>query len=372
MESTGRFRLSAAAAIAIVVVSLLFSLRELTVFAARDAQSFIHGDWLINLAAGQIRRGPLGSAILDLSSAADISPILLIAGTQIVLTSGLCIGTLLLLRRQSTPNAYLFLISPGIVFVLWVADPASMGRKELFGLFSILLLCLPGGGWIRLLLSGVVLATGAIGHMVNVLLLPAWFLSATMFFNLREGRLAFPIVAVTSGIVGLAGIYAVTFRNIPDATPICARVLDALPDQAQVCNGAINALAAPENGIGRVREALDQAAYPWLLPFAYALAVAPLVRAWTSLEAPNTTGFRILAALAPIFPLYLVGLDWGRWLAIQVTIAALFMLGLGARRLLREHVAISLPEQIFWILSALLWSPIHMIGVQVPGFFAPF
>jgi hypothetical protein len=148
--------------------------------------------------------------------------------------------------------------------------------------------------------------------------------------------------------------------RLTDAGPLCAALTQRGLSAEALCGGAIAWLVDPQNGSAKVWLAMQRNWTVWLHPLAWALAAAPLWRVWRSHRpAQPRSGLLILLAVAPICLLYPVGLDWGRWFAVQITVAAVIMLGLAQRGALAERARIKPAERALWLLSAVSWGFLH-------------
>ncbi|MGD9918700.1 MAG: hypothetical protein AB7U46_11815 [Paenirhodobacter sp.] len=342
-------------ALLLILAGLWIQLRTLARARAMGGEMWLQGDWLINLAAGPIRRGPMGSAFLWLSDRLGLAPLDAVVIVQAVLSLALFGGTALLLRRQNSPASVLAVVSAGFFPLLWGVDPISGLRKELFGLLALLLLVWPATGPRRsglIALSALLLAIGAVGHEALVLFFPAWLIA---LFLLR-GDTPITVLVLSALLLGLAllgaGGYALMHARLGDASPLCTAIRQRGPVSEHFCAGAIGWLADPENGPAKVRAALARNPALWSLPLAALAAIAPLARLWWLCGPRDRRGWALIAAGLPFTLLYPIGLDWGRWLALQVSVASLLWLGLGARGALRTR-GLSAREFVLWLALAL-------------------
>ncbi|MCA0272578.1 MAG: hypothetical protein LCH69_11005 [Proteobacteria bacterium] len=353
-----------------MLLALALQLSVLLATAGAGGHDWIHGDWLINLAGGPIRRGALGSTILALSDVTGLSPLDIVMAMQVALASAFFLGIAFLLFAQTSSGMSLAVMSPGIFALVWTLAPMAAGRKELFGLVALLLLALPGGRSGRMILSALLLALGGIGHEVNLLLFPAWV--AFLFLFPRPVSVAGQrvIIVALGGVVAWAAAYALIHARLASSDAICAALTDRGLDGSRLCSGAIAWLSEPANGMASVGEALAKVRNPGLLPIYWLCCALPLLRLWLVSKPPRLALMVLAVGIGPIFLLYPVALDWGRWVAIQTTVAGLILLGLGARGRVQPVRPISLPERILWLANTLAWTPLHVIGVAFGGLFA--
>lgn len=335
-----------------------------------DGHPWLQGDWLISLAAGPIRRGWFGEILLRTSDTLGLSPLSLVVALQAILLVAIFIGFARLLHLQRDSTMMLVMFTPGIFAILWTIDPISSLRKEMIGLAVLIWLALPGGNTGRLALSGAIMLVGGLAHEIMILLLPAWLIFLWLFQPQTLRRpLGITVVILVISLASAEAIYALRHASLADSTPICDALTQRGLSGPVLCSGAIKWLSDPTNGSAKVWQALHRSWTAWILPLAWCLAAAPLWRIWkTSTSRRPWTGGLILIAVAPILLLYPVGLDWGRWFSVQITVAATMMLGLALRGDLSISHQISAREKTFWLCSSLLWGLRHDPIVTLHGF----
>ncbi len=359
-------------AAALVAAGLFRQIFILTAAHSVGGNAWMQGDWLINLAGGPVRRGLFGTAILGLADATGLSALDLVVAIQVGLSVLLFGGVILLLLKQPGPDMVLAVLSPGIFFIAWVIDPASTGRKELFGLLSLLMIAFPGGGAWRIGISAALIVIGAIGHEINVLIMPAWIAALFLFPRPEIDRWRGMIIAATGLPVALSALYAALNPQPESNLSICLALTERGLSRSNLCGGAIEWLALPDNGPASVATALSESATAALVPLAWLLFVVPVARLFLSIPLRRPVLLSLLAGVLPVLLLYPIALDWGRWIAIQTTIAAIFALGLGARGYFGAARRFPTLELLIWLACALAWGPRHLPGVTVEGFLSLF
>ncbi len=357
-------------ALVILAVGLGLQLRILLANWRSGGHIWLQGDWLISLAAGPIRRGPFGEFILRTSDALSVSPLFLVFGIQAALVVVVFVGFARLIYLQERSVMALVAFTPGHFAILWGLDPISALRKELIGLAALIWLAQPGGSSARTVMTGAMILVGGLSHEIMILLLPAWVISLWLF---QPQTLRVPVTQVTIALVIVLAsaefVYALRNARLADATPICEALTIRGLSPSTLCGGAIAWLADPTNGPEKVWDALQRSWTTWLLPLAWMVAAAPLWRIWVaSASRRPEAGWLIFLAIAPLLLLYPFGLDWGRWFAIQIAVAATMMLGLGLRGDLVEFRPISPVERTAWLASALSWGLLHGPTLTARGF----
>lgn len=356
----------------LIAVGLVVQIKVLFQTWRLGGHEWIQGDWLISFAAGPVRRGAFGQALLVASDWLAVSPLDLLVGIQAILVGALYIGFSRLVLLQSRSSMALTVFSPGCFVLLWAIDPISSLRKEMIGLLALVLLAQPKGGNGRLALSGVLMIVGGLAHELTLLLVPAWLIAVWLLHrSCMDSFTGKAIVALVTFAAAAEMAIVVHYRHVADAGPICDALAARGLSPAALCGGAIAWLSDPDNGWPKVWQALHRSWTVWLLPFGWTVAAAPLYRLWsTSKAVPGRAGLLILAAAAPIFLLYPMGLDWGRWFAIQFTACATLILGLSLSGQLIEVRRISSRECLVWLLLALPWGLRHDPVVVAGGFLA--
>lgn len=348
-------------ALVLLAVGFWFQCSYLALSMRAGGHVWLQGDWLISLAAGPIRRGPLGEGLLRLSDVLGLSPLSLLIGVQGLLVALIFIGVARLLLAQGRAVIALVLFSPGGFAVVWALDPISALRKEMIALLALVWLAQPGGGLWRLAFTGALMLVGGLGHEISILLLPAWVITVWLLNpQLARRPLALALIALVGLLAAFELGYALRHMRLADAGPICAALIERGLSENALCGGAIAWLADPQNGSAKVWQAMQRSWTVWLHPLAWLLAAAPLWRVWcANTHAKPGYGWLVMLAVAPICLLYPVGLDWGRWFTVQISVAAVIMLGLAQRGYLVERAEITPAERAAWLLSAVSWGFMH-------------
>ncbi|WP_284163194.1 hypothetical protein [Frigidibacter sp. SD6-1] len=313
--------------------------------------SWQQGDWLISGLG--VRRGPLGSLFLLLSDLTGASPLLLV-----VLAQGLLAATLFLLtaRAFATADAHYLLIffSPAFFLLAWTADPLFGLRKELLGFLALAL----AGRHPRLAAALYVVAI--VAHEANLFLAPA------MWLLWRTHR---PLPAAATAAVLLVTASAMLFaliRSSADPVALCRPLLDRGLDPV-ICGGII---AKMDTGAATWSEiARAMAVQPNGIAFlALAFTVQMVLLALCLRHRRGLREALILIGLwIAMLPLFIVAVDWGRWLSMQVTSFGFVMLA--RARSGEARVERNLPAGVLALICAagLLVAPIHYPAIRIGG-----
>lgn len=358
------------AAEGLLVVSFVY----VTLVTLRDIRwggnSWKQGDWLINNAGGEVRRGGFGSAVLSIADLIGTSPLVLVAALQIAMLAVLYLAFRHLAARLPDPRvAALILVSPAIFTVFWAADPQGSMRKEIIAFAGIALAAIGAtqNRTMPLWAGTVLLCISFFAHEAMVLLAPA-YLGVLLVSGMVRSAPRQVLVAAASvvGIASFALHHALTHARIADTAQVCAPLLArGLPQS--ICVGAIEWLEF--DAARGHREMLV-----WMHPanvagfvIAYALALAPFVYLSALSRRPARTAAILLALGVPFLPLYAVSVDWGRWMSLHVFSAAILAscaLLQGAAGFRRPPA--SGPVALLLALS-LVAAPLHTVGLKTGG-----
>lgn len=287
-----------------------------------DGSNWQQGDWLINSRLVPIRRGLFGSALIGLSDLTGIGLLTLTIAVQLALLAAL-LGALaaVFLPARDRLAHLLLLASPGFVPLFWGSDPNGALRKEMVAFLALALLVLALRRRDRLLhgVSAGLLMVSFFGSEICVLFAPL-FVGATILTGWRQSRSHFHLamcVAVLAGALA-AGAYAVIFASIADVAPICAPLLrrGLTP---YMCEGAIAYLT--ESGganAAQVRDYVLTTDLVHLLPISALIGMAGPAYVISLADRRGPLVLACLLAALPFTALYLVAVDWGRWLNMQV------------------------------------------------------
>lgn len=333
----------------------------------RGGESWKQGDWLINSAAGPIRRGPFGSAIISISDWLNLDLLAFVIIIQIVLLALTFVTFRTLVASTRDPGiAILLIISPAIFTVFWAADPQGSVRKELIAFAGISLYSLGAirANWMLLWLGVALFLVSTLSHEAMVLFVPTFFaiiLISELHKTSRAHALTSIAVIVSFSIYAL--LFAIKNNGLEDFYPICA-VLTERGLGESICEGAIMWLSYDAAfGFENVKSLLDVHNLAGFL-IAYFAALVPLAFIiWISEIRVRRSVIAVVLLALPFLPLYPVAADWGRWMSFHVFSASI---------VLACAIAVdrSLPQRspadyhLFPLLFlGVLISPFHMIGI---------
>ncbi|RLK07333.1 hypothetical protein [Ruegeria conchae] len=293
--------------------------------------SWKQGDWLINSVDTTVRRGIMGSLLLRVSQTLSIDVVLLVVLLQISLllaAMGLLTQSI---RRSDTPaTIWLLILSPGFFISFWSLDDQGGLRKELitFLAFTLLLYATSRLTPSRILIyvSAFVFGFAVLSHEGNLFFAPFFAFSYYLLFAksaISRRELAALLIILAGSCVATV-VIAFSFDTVTDYMTVCRPVLAAGVD-AEICSGAIKALEIP------LKEYLTATFWmffsPLVLSFAllYAITAIPIIVIGRHFIDGRMFIKAYVASAFLFLPLYLVAVDWGRWVSFHTT-AVIFTL----------------------------------------------
>lgn len=331
----------------------------------RGGNPWKQGDWLINNAAGTVRRGPFGSAIISISDFVNLNPLLLVSAIQLALLAILFFAFRILLAEIRSANVVLLLaISSAIFTVFWAADPQGSVRKELIAFVAITIYANGAlqKNWTLLWLGVALFCVATASHEAMVLFAPT-FLAIAAFSGLHEESAIHSAgsIATVFCFSAFAFIFAIRFPIVEETTQICA-ALTARGLNDSICKGAIWWLSKDSAySFEKVVSAISLRGRGGFL-ISYVAALAPFAYLiWLSKQRILMCILLILLAL-PFIPLYIVAVDWGRWMSFHVfSVTVVF-----ACAIIMNRFEIQRSVNQYYVLSlvtlAVLIPPSHTIG----------
>lgn len=310
---------------------------------SRGGNSWKTGDWLINYEAGPVRRGFIGTILLNASDAG--LPLLWMTFTiQVALYCWMFLSVIQLYRARERDYRWLiFIYSPAfLLFPLY--DLQGGFRKEIIVLAAFAFLCSSiAKQRLTTPRTLAIIATygiAVLSHEASAFTLP-FFLYA-----LRSAR--------TTGLIGpaetrrsvvaltlLSGTAVLVSGAYPGTAEAQERICNSLISKGldpSICEGAIVQLQTDSlHWIALIRSIASE--YLRHYPVLLALSIAPMFLIdWSTRKSIKMAIF----GLVPILPLYVLAIDWGRWIHIQVsmTFCIIFMSNVDMRIKTNPSVAL--------------------------------
>lgn len=323
--------------------------------AALGGDSYRQGDWLINSAAGPVRRGMLGDGFVRISDLIGASPVSVVIAVQFLLVLVATLGLCGLIWRLGCSDALTLTVLSPLVLLFWVNDPLGGLRKELI-IYGALLITLwghhlsPGRLWPHIL-ALCLFGAGVIGHEGMGVTAP---LFAVVLLWLGHPRLAVVPLMIALGVV----VWVMALPPLPAFEPAC-RALIQRGGTEELCQGAQRWLILGKGqAVAITLRLLTEWGYLLWAPVALVLGFGPLAYLWGRVLHSKAA----LLALLSFVPLFAVAFDWGRWLSMM-GFAVLFLgmaYMIGSKRPAPAHIRV--PAPVFWGLVGLnvIWGMSHV------------
>ena len=302
---------------------------------AERCWGWVIGDWLINFSGGFVRRGLSGFTMMQLSDLLNIK----LNYTAMWVQVALYVGFMLLLylsffRKKINAWFVLVLLSPAtLLFAIF--DPNAAGRKEiiLFFIFALYLFCLRRkllqsiGGTI---LFSTLLLIATLFHELVFFYTPYFILAAYLESKISNTpiNISKPLLVVAGSCIIMLPLYF--FGKSINGAAICSSLMArGLPDS--ICLGTLSWPA--EYGYKNVIHFARESNYLFVYGTTFILSLLPFLLQIHYLKHPAITirRFAIIFSALLIFslPLFLLAVDWGRWLHIHfmlmLLIATMFL-----------------------------------------------
>lgn len=291
---------------------------------------WVYGDWLIDYRQGFVRRGLPGQftgwigALLP-GGALDYAAVFVA-----LLWSAFLVGLWLLLSQRQKPIWYLFLFLSPAGFLAYVYGADQVGRKEIL-LFASLTWFAVVHRWLTSPPLPVVLLLSCIGivltlsHEMAVFYAPYFIIAGYWAGGGRFGGVAGWAMALGL-VVGAAMLLA--FGQTFDGRAFCSSLVQDESLSSSVCLGTITwPVLTVTASVSDAMKAIDAFDYPRVYTGALALALTP-VAFWalaSKRSVTRTDMFALSAALVASMPLFLLAVDWGRFIQTHLVLAAVVL-----------------------------------------------
>lgn len=276
------------------------------------------GDWLINYSGGFIRRGLLGEALKGTATILKVSPLVCVAFVKIV-----CCFVLFayLMRRLISGKIrwveLLFLASPWAL-MFYLNDPAGATRKELLLLaFYCFFLWFEERNEHNLATSIILcfcLPVLVLIHEGLYFFIPFFgFYYVASDKSIYESiKIVFPSFVLST----VAIVFSLIYRGTLDQSKeICLSIVE-MGISNNICDGSINALA------GFVTD--FNYGYPKVYGLAALLTFVPvIIYVINNAKKPRIILSTLSLCITATIPLYVVAIDWGRWLSATAILSIL-------------------------------------------------
>ena len=331
---------------------------------SNGGNSWKTGDWLINYSGGPIRRGLTGTILL---TAADfrLNLLWLTYFFQVLIYTAIFV-VVLKLYKQTKRGLFWLLILYSPAFLLFSFHDIQGGfRKEIlvFGIFAFFCLIYAKKTitQIKLLFISLIYVLAGLSHELTVFTLP--FFLYLLYICAEEGLVKKSVATgygagltvVSAAILLLAIIYkGDTFTESVICQSLTNRGLDP-----KICSGSISSLSEDAKYVmSKVSSGLINGKSVLTHFFLFILTMLPLFfTTWWK----KRTYVLFVVSTSAIFPLFLVAIDWGRW--IYVLSFMLFCLAL------TENLIVKFPYKKIFVIAGMIylttWSIPHCCSSSI-------
>jgi hypothetical protein len=334
---------------------------------SNGGSSWKTADWLINYSAGPLRRGLTGTILLAVS---DLGfPLLWLTYVFQVSIYAVIFINVLKLYKQTERGLFWLLILYSPAFLLFSFYDLQGGfRKEIiiFSVFAYfcLLYAHKTITQTKLIFVCLVYVLAGLSHELTVFTLP--FFIYLLFTSAKQGLIKERVAIICSGILAVVSVAILLFATLHKG--------DAVVSDA-ICQSLINRKLNPEICLGAIRwlgedsrkassRVLELISYMSLFtPVLFGVAILPLF--FTTWWKKQTYVLLVISALT-FLPLFIVAIDWGRW--VYILTFMLFCLALA------ERVTVKFPFKSIFVIAGIIylttWSIPHCcVGGIGKGFF---
>lgn len=311
-------------------ITVTYSYITRSIFNA-DWHAWAVGDWLINYAAGFVRRGLLGELILRLSDATNFKPNILVILTQVSLWIAFIFLFFIRLRNKQISFYFLLIIFSPAFILFYGFDGAAVGRKEI-------ILMVLYGAWLcvidkssaptlpQTLLFSTLIFFATLMH--ELFFFYSLYFMFAVWVNPSNHDQKWPVVFFIP-LASFAAMLLIFFSGGSLLEPeICQRLASYDPEP-QICLGILN---SPELGLSESVLLFVSTLIPLkTLAFAFSvlLPIVPVALFMYGTDSPRRAPKQVILLCALLYvcslPLFVIASDWGRFIHIHVVLLALTM-----------------------------------------------
>lgn len=307
-----------------VILAMLWLYYAYEVFAAsRRPDPWITAEWLISWPNGFQRRGLIGELIIDFSNGIGFSPATMVAVLQTLFCGIFLYGLWLLLRDNFSGEALLLMTLPTGLAVYFY-DLGYLGRKEII-FFAVSVWWViykrknADGSWpidfaFLLAFTFVYFSHEGLALFAPILSVP---------FLARGASFRKTVSCVVPGFAGAFSLLLIFLSPNPSSLATCRRLL-TLGYPESVCAGAISWL---DRGITEVWAIVSDELIGKPAALLYALSMLWLFTIFiiaahfnSGTKTGSIPAIKYLVAIVLTAPIFILSLDWGRWVHI-ITVA---------------------------------------------------
>ncbi|PUE29140.1 hypothetical protein B9Z39_03445 [Limnohabitans sp. JirII-29] len=303
----------------IFLMSLLLVQYAAQIFAG--GHSWKTGDWLINYSDGFIRRGLSGSISITISQILSVNVKWVIFSIQAAIFISFIVLTLReFYQFKESPKSVFLLLSPAFAFMFWVNDPAVAFRKEITIYLALIFILKAfqrseiNFSWYWASLA--IFAFSGLSHEITVFFLP--FFVFPIFNHFTQKNLGLkPIVKYAAPFIALSISILLTsylYKGSQQSMDVICASLAPYDLKSDICEGAISWLKYDAK-FG-VESVIKLGSDVWGNYFFLAvLSMLPILLH----RSDNFFQSMIVAGFLSMLPLFIVAVDYGRFISMIYT-----------------------------------------------------
>lgn len=305
------------------IITLLNILFFLIYSIKNGGNGWTQGDWLINNEIQIIRRGWFGSFILFLSENLSLNPLYLLGLIQSIIIFFIFYSVWkasIKLDINNNDALFFLLISP-LFFIFWGATVGGSLRKEIitylaFTPYLFYFMSNRENYKFYLFTSILIYFIAVFSHEANVFFLP--FFIATLILIFKKDRTKLIFFSIIYCVISLSAfIYSIIYNKVNDYMDICNPILKFGIDSS-ICKGAISWLDTDldYNLSLTSKLLLSSSLFYFILSYFLSIFIfIVLIKKYFNIKTILIISF--LSSIA-FLPLYIVAVDWGRWINFYV------------------------------------------------------
>ena len=317
------------------------------------------GEWLVNYEAGFVRRGLLGSFTLAISDLFSASPSFVAFVMQSSIAALVLAGIYFFLTRSDTPVLLFICMLGPMGFTYFLVDLAVVGRKEilLYGLSILWIFYLSRQHkkdlhspreWIYLFVFSGLFTFSILSHEGFIFLFPILIWLTLVSEDRASISDRIPLILRTAPFL-VALVTTIPVLLIASSRAVGPGMCDAITMRGvdkSVCVGGIN--LASQSGLDAFDLMADSSNLPgWILSYGPVFIVLWLVlmfhvgrqtRNVSLLGYSTSTRLNLTVLFLLASPIFIVSVDWGRYLSMFFSLVSLGLLFIYQQRELSRAV----------------------------------
>lgn len=352
---------------ALYAVGLVVILNFLSYDINSGGDEWRQGDWLINNDILEIRRGWLGSILLDISRYFKLNAIYIVVVAQGLITTLIFLTAWIAgLKLRNNDIAFFLLISP-VFIMFWFNDLEGSVRKEIlaylaFTPFVFAAINNDGSKKLRyVLLSLTIFFIASFSHEANTLFLP-FYIASLIIINKKIDRFVL-LLSLVYIVISISGfLYAILNSSINNHMVICKPIIETGVSDS-ICEGAIRWLEYDTlYAFERVEKLISsEKLYSFFIAYIFSLLIFVYLM-------KEYFAYRFLIAVSLIVasffvPLYIIAIDWGRWINFYVvSITFLIIIWMLSQKQSLKNIKFSNKKYTLFLIFFSSWGVTHIGG----------